>query len=110
MTQIISAVSVSVPQPYHNIFKLFISVSKFESTSTLCMVTDALCCQAVIRNLVYRFMQRLELAPNDIDRASSLYRDGDHSVNILVAPEQILKQYEKPSPGHISGLNIVKHT
>ena len=45
-----------------------------------------------------------------VDRASSLYRDGDHSVNILVAPEQILKQYEKPSPGHISGLNIVKHT
>ena len=45
-----------------------------------------------------------------LDRASSLYRDGDHSVNILVAPEQILKQYEKPSPGHISGLNIVKHT
>ena len=25
---------------YHNIFKLFIGVSKFESTSTLCMVTD----------------------------------------------------------------------
>ena len=54
---------------YHNIFKLFIGVSKFESTSTLCMVTDTLCCQAVIRNLVYRFMQRLESAPNVIVKA-----------------------------------------
>ena len=54
---------------YHNIFKLFIGVSKFESTSTLCMVTDTLCCQAVIRDLVYRFMQRLESAPNDIVKA-----------------------------------------
>ena len=26
-----------------------------------------------------------------LDRALSLYRDGCHSVNILVAPEQILK-------------------
>ena len=35
----------------------------------LCMVTDTLCCQAVIRNLVYRFKQRLESAPNDIVKA-----------------------------------------
>ena len=68
------------------------------------------CVRACLQIGLVRFKKFIKLAPICLDRASSLYRDGDHSVNILVAPEQILKQYEKPSPGHISGLNIVKHT
>ena len=45
---------------YHNVFKMSISMSKYESTSLLCTVYNVLCCQAVIRNLVYRFMCRLQ--------------------------------------------------
>ena len=36
-------------------------------------------------------VEKLASCSYHIDRASSLYRDGDHSVNILVAPEQILQ-------------------
>ena len=48
---------------YHNVFKMSISMSKYESTSVLCNV---LCCQAVIRNLVYRFMCRLQASNNSL--------------------------------------------
>ena len=41
---------------YHNILKLFIGTSKYESTSLLCTLFDVQCCQSVIRNMVYRFM------------------------------------------------------
>ena len=41
---------------YHNILKLFIGMSTFESTSLLCTVFDVQCCQSVIRNMVYRLM------------------------------------------------------
>jgi len=61
---------------YHNIFKLFLGLSKFESTSLLCTLLNFPCCAAVIRNLVYRFMIRLELCNNVIINgilASSLY-------------------------------------
>ena len=51
---------------YHNIFKLFIGFSKYESTGTLCTVFDVQCCQAVIRNLVYKFMQHLDRSVNPI--------------------------------------------
>jgi len=43
----------------HNIFKLFIDMSKYENTSLLCTLFDVQCCQSVIRNMVYRFMCRL---------------------------------------------------
>ena len=45
---------------YHNVFKMSISMSKYESRSLLCTVYNVLCCQAVIRNVVYRFMCRLQ--------------------------------------------------
>ena len=35
---------------YHNVFKMSISISKYESTSPSCTVYNVLCCQAVIRN------------------------------------------------------------
>ena len=43
---------------YHNVFKMFLGVSKFESTSTLCVLFNVPCCAAVIRNLLYRFITR----------------------------------------------------
>ena len=51
---------------YHNVFKMSISMAKYESTSLLCTVYNVLCCQAVIRNLVYRFMCRLQACNNSL--------------------------------------------
>ena len=41
---------------YHNVFKMFLGVLKFESTSTLCVLFNVPCCAAVIRNLLYRLL------------------------------------------------------
>ena len=41
-------------------------MSKYESTSVLCTVYNVLCCQAVIRNLVYRFLCRLQASNNSL--------------------------------------------
>ena len=49
---------------YHNTFKLLAGVSKYESISMMCAVFNVQCCQAVIRNLVYKFMHRLEVSKN----------------------------------------------
>ena len=51
---------------YHDVFKMSISMSKYESTSLLCTAYNVLCCQAVIRNLVYRFMCRLQASNNSL--------------------------------------------
>jgi len=51
---------------YHNIFKLFLNFSKYESTSLLCSVFDVPCCAAVVRKFVYRFCNRLEQSSNPI--------------------------------------------
>ena len=42
------------------IFKMFLGMSKYESTSYLCTLFDITCCQSVIRKLVYGFMFRLD--------------------------------------------------
>ena len=52
---------------YHNVFKMSISMSKYESTSLLCTVYNVFWCQAVIRNLVYRFMCRIQASNNSLD-------------------------------------------
>ena len=39
---------------YHNILKMFLGLSKFESTSMLCTYVNVQCCHSVIRSLVYR--------------------------------------------------------
>ena len=51
---------------YQNIFKMSISMSKYESTSLLCTVYNVLCCQPVIKNLVYRFTCRLQASNNSL--------------------------------------------
>ena len=51
---------------YHNILKLQLGLSKYTSTSTLCTYMDIPGCAAVICNLIYHFMCRLERSDNDI--------------------------------------------
>ena len=61
---------------YHNVLKMFLGFSKYESNGVVCSVFDVKCCQAVIRNLVYKFLCRLELSTNNIIvslRKSSIY-------------------------------------
>ena len=69
---------------YHNVFKMSISMSKYESTSVLCTVYNVLRCQAVIRNLVYRFMCRLQASNNSlvmsIQSSSLVYGQGSHKL------------------------------
>ena len=55
-------------------------MSKYESTSVLnVLYINVLCCQAVIRNLVYRFLCRLQASNNSLVmsiQSSSLYMLG----------------------------------
>ena len=43
---------------YHNRLKMNIALSKYESTSVTCAITNTQCCQSVIRNLVYKLVCR----------------------------------------------------
>ena len=52
-----------------NILKMNIGLSKFESTSATCAITNTQCCQSVIRNLVYKFVCRLDKSKNTIVKA-----------------------------------------
>ncbi len=49
---------------YHNILKMFAGLSKFESTSMTCTLLNVQCCQAVIRKLMYGFIQRTQSSTN----------------------------------------------
>ena len=51
---------------HHNILKLFIGTSKYESTSLLCTLFDVQSCHSVIRSMVYRFICRLDSSVNYI--------------------------------------------
>ena len=51
---------------YQNTFKLLAGLSKYECTRMMCAMFNVQCCQAVIRNLVYKFMHRLEVLKNSI--------------------------------------------
>ena len=57
---------------YHNILKMFLGMSKYESTSYLCTLFDIQCCQSVIRKLVYGFMCRLDSSVNCIIKGIGL--------------------------------------
>ena len=54
---------------YHNILKIFIGVSKREHTSPICVNLNIKTCQAVIRNLVYKFTTRLRHSNKSIIEA-----------------------------------------
>ncbi len=49
---------------YYNILKLFLDLSKYESTSTWCALMDVPSCAAVIRNLIFHFICRLNKSEN----------------------------------------------
>ena len=61
--------NVNLQITYHNILKMNIGLSKFESTSATCAITNTQFCQSVIRNLVYKLFCRLEKSKNTIVKA-----------------------------------------
>ena len=66
----------SLYRAYHNTLKMLLGVSKREYTSPLCAFLNIRTCTAVIRNLVFRFMERLRISHNSILKAiyeSSIY-------------------------------------
>ena len=54
---------------YHNILKRNIGLSKYESTSATCDYTNTQCCQSTIRNLVFKFVCRLNKSDNALIKA-----------------------------------------
>ena len=55
---------------YHNIIlKRNIGLSKDGSTSATCTFTNTQCCQSTIRNLVYKFVCRLNKSDNALIKA-----------------------------------------
>ena len=54
---------------YHNILKRNIGLSKYESTSATCAYTNTQCCQSTIRNLVFKFVCRLNKSDNALIKA-----------------------------------------
>ena len=49
---------------YHNTLKLLIGVNKREHTRPICVGLNVKYCPALMRNLIYKFMQRLSAAEN----------------------------------------------
>ena len=54
---------------FHNILKRNIGLSKFDSTSATCAFTNTQCCQSTIRNLIFKFMCRLNTSDNALIKA-----------------------------------------
>ena len=54
---------------YHNILKRNIGLSKYESTSATCAYTNTQSCQSTIRNLVFKFVCRLNKSDNALIKA-----------------------------------------
>ena len=54
---------------YHNTLKMFIGVNKREHTRPICVTLNIKYCPALIRNLVYRFMNRLMSSNNGLIKA-----------------------------------------
>ena len=62
--------SVTKPQiTFHNILKRNIGLSKSDSSSATCAFTNTQCCQSTIRNLIFKFMGRLNTSDNALIKA-----------------------------------------
>ena len=51
---------------YNNILKLFLGLPRSESNSRTCAITNTRSCQSVIRNLIYKFMIRVDNSSNGL--------------------------------------------
>ena len=60
---------MSLCRAYHNTLKILLGVSKREYTSPLCAFLNIRTCPGVIRNLVFRFIERLKDSSNSIIKA-----------------------------------------
>ena len=54
---------------FHNILKRNIGLSKYDSTSATCAFTNTQCCQSTIRNLIFKFICRLNKSDNALIKA-----------------------------------------
>ena len=54
---------------FHNILKRNIGLSKCDSTSATYAFTNTQCCQSTIRNLIFKFMCRLNKSDNALIKA-----------------------------------------
>ena len=68
---------------FHNILKRNIGLYKYDSTSATCAFTNTQCCQSTIRNIVFKFMCRLNKSDNEYIQAllasSVVYSSRIHS-------------------------------
>ena len=68
---------------YNNILKRNVSLTKYESTSASCAFTNTQCYQSTIRNLVFKFVCRLNKSDNALIKAvlasSVVYSSRIHS-------------------------------
>ena len=79
---------------YHNILKRNIGLSKYESTSATCAYTNTQCCQSTIRNLIFKFVCRL----NNPEMITTFQLGGDAIGNVppptcLFVRDLILSQF-----------------
>ena len=54
---------------FHNILKMNIGLSKYDSPSATCAFTNTHCCQSTIRNLVFKFMCILKNSDHEFIKA-----------------------------------------
>ena len=89
---------------FHNILKRNIGLSKYDSTSATCALTNTQCCQSTIRNLVFKFMCRLKKSDNEFVKAllasSVVYSSRIHShtplsyFRLWPFPNEAIRPYE----------------
>ena len=77
---------------YHNVFKMCLGLSKYESTNCmLCALTNIPCCQAVIRNLIFRFICRQSAKVQQCNIAGNTgFQPSIYLQNTTVLEEQIV--------------------
>lgn len=51
---------------YHKVLKMFLGLSKYESSSAACTYTNEESCSALIWKMGYKFMCRLKTSNNDL--------------------------------------------
>ena len=76
---------------YHNILKRNIGLSKYESTSATCADTNTQCCKSTIRNLVFKFVCRLNRPlSRRLDRCDCMIQNEGHDSRKLFTLKKAL--------------------
>ena len=79
---------------FHNMLKRNIGLSKYDSTSATCAYTNTQCCQYTIRNLIFKFMCRLNKADNALIKSlmasSVVYTSRINSHSVIICTRRIV--------------------